>query len=137
MRNVLQFIRAARKAGVAYIDVDGTLLKKFEVPDSVPAEERLLWWLANKHRAKRVWSRIALLWVLRLLRVRLIMWTNRSGGLRLVTYSSLGRYTWSLFEGFQFHGGHKRYSYPLGPVLDDEPEYVALGRPGSLLVESK
>lgn len=136
MINVLRFIFNAYRAGVAYIDVDGCILKKFPVPTHVFSHAALSWWKENLQPTEIVRSRIALLYVLRALGVRLVLWTNRANEHRPVTYRALGRHR-DLFSELRFYNGAKDRSQPVGPVMDDDAKYVALGRGYSLLVESK
>lgn len=133
---VLRFLLSAHVAGVAYIDVDGCILEKFPVPSRVSKHIALEWWKANLRPTPIVWQRIALLYVLRALGVRLILWTNRAPKHRAVTWRALGRH-WDLFSEMRFYDGEKEYALPSGPVMDDQEKYVALGVGHSLLVASR
>lgn len=129
------FICAAIKARRAYIDVDGTLVEGFKFPADGPTITRLTpleYWRYFLPALPLVKKRLPLLYLLRALGVKLILWTNRGDGERLVTLESLGGYV-GLFTDLQFHNGTKRA--PLdGPTMDDQIKYAC--RPGDLLVES-
>lgn len=131
---VLRFAIASLRDGMAYIDCDGCILKRFPVPEAV--EDKLAWWIANLAPTPRITSRLVFLWALRRLGVTLVLWTDRSPQHEPVTVAALGPYA-KLFQWMEFHGGVKKLNRrPQGPVMDDKPEYVALGLGGGLLVES-
>jgi hypothetical protein len=135
---VLRFLFSAYRAGVAYIDVDGCVLKKFPVPSYVPKHESLNWWKEHLKPTQVVFSRIVLCYVLSAIGVRLILWTNRRPTHRPITYLAL-RSHWKLFDWDEmyFCEGQKERVFLEGPVMDDDPKYVALGVGYSLLVESR
>lgn len=130
---VWKFIFAAVKAGRVYIDIDGTLLKRFPVPDEVYS--KLEWWKANLQPTPVIKRRLPLLYLLYILGVKLIVWTNRGPAHEGVTRKALGRHT-NIFSIFQMYDGQKDKSFPGGPIMDDDPRYIRNFRPGDLLVES-
>lgn len=135
---LLKFLFSAYRAGVAYIDCDGCILKKFPVPSYVPKDQALEWWKTCLKPTAILRHRIALLYVLRFLGVRLILWTNRRPTHRPITYLAL-RAHWSLFDHDEMHfcDGQKGSLFLEGPVMDDDPKYAALGFGHNLLVESR
>lgn len=136
MNAVLHFIFSALRTGVAYIDVDGCVLKKFPVPCYVPIHARLEWWRAHLQPTAVVRSRVVLLYVLRALGVHLVLWTNRAPEHFDVTRKALGKH-WKLFRRFRFCDGRKEDDSLSGPVMDDDQKYVDLGVGYSLLVETR
>jgi hypothetical protein len=134
---LIAFVVAAVRCGRAYIDVDGTLLKSFVVPETVPENQRLWWWSFNLVPTPRIWSRIALCCVLRLLGVRLVIWTNRRTMFEPMTRQALGVFQ-HLFSEWWFMGGWKEtLTMRRGVVMDDQAKYVELGFPGSLCVRER
>lgn len=135
---MIKFIRAAFSAGVAYIDCDGCILKKFPVPDYIQQGIwRLLWWRQNLQPTPVIWHRLPLLYFLRLFGVRLVLWTNRGMQHRSVTTASLGKHI-RLFDEMRFRDGCKILDRLDGPVMDDDAAYFSCA-PSShncLLVES-
>jgi hypothetical protein len=121
--NSLKFIFDAVKYGRAYIDVDGTILKKFPVPDYVDADRKLKWWKDNLAPTAVIRRRLPLLYLLRALGVKLIIWTNRSPQHEYVTRKALGRHA-NLFSLFQMYDGQKDINHPMGPVMDDQEKYI-------------
>lgn len=136
LMNALKFMISAWYFGRAYIDLDGCLLHRMRCPESVPASDRLIWWTANLKPTPIVYPRLVLLYVLRVLGVRLQIWTNRSGQHMAVTEQALGRHMW-LFDDGWFCDGKKDEARLWGPVMDDQQKYVDCGKRWSLLVEQK
>lgn len=137
MKNTIKFVLAALDAGVAYIDCDGCLLKKFPVPEHLKGRPvlALLWWTTNLQPTPVIWHRLLLLYLLRLFGVRLILWTNRSAHHRTVTAHALGKHM-RLFSECRFLGGAKIKQGLDGPVMDDDEKFLACGRGPGLLVKS-
>lgn len=138
---VILFIRDAVRFGCAYIDLDGTLIYRMRVPPGFQhfadnyEGDALQWWRHNLKPMPIVKSRLALCYLLRLLRVRLVVWTNRWPENEGVTRASLGRHVW-LFSELQFHASLKGTKPRLpGPVLEDQEKYLKCGRGNSLLVK--
>lgn len=123
MRQLLHFIRSARRYGHAYIDLDGCLLQRMPMPGGMTPDEALAYWMANLCVTPIVWRRLALLYVLRLLGVRLHVWTNRSPQHGEVTRAALGRHI-RLFHSTLLCGGHKLRVVRMGPCMDDQRKYV-------------
>lgn len=145
--NTLAFIFDAMLYGFAYIDCDGTLLKKFRLPaddDCRVKDGRLLengqtaleWWRDNLQPTPVIWSRLAMCYLLRLLDVELILWTNRYPTQEAVTRQALGQHA-KLFIRMDFQSGDKHNcNYLNGPVMDDDPKYLPVGKGHGLLVRS-
>lgn len=119
---VIRFILAAFSARVAYIDCDGCILEKFEVPGNISPPFRLLWWNLNLAPTPVIRRRLFLLYALRLLGVRLVLWTNRGVQHWPVTHAALGKHV-ELFSSLRFRGGAKIVDRLDGPVMDDDPVY--------------
>lgn len=132
-RATLRFLLRAICCRAAYIDMDGCLLQRMRVPEAVPSEQRLAYWTENLCVTPVVRRRLALLYVLRLLGVRLHVWTNRSAQHRDVTWAALGAHR-RLFSGAYFLSGTKGEMTRTGPCMDDQEKYVG-AVPGDLLVE--
>lgn len=130
---VWKFIFAAVKAGRVYIDIDGTLLKKYPVPEYVDAGRKLKWWIENLAPTPVIKRRLPLLYLLYILGVKLIVWTNRGPSHEGVTRKALGFHA-NLFSRFEFHDGLKDATDPQGPVMDDQRKYIC--GYADLLVES-
>ena len=135
MIKLLRFVASAFNARVAYIDCDGCVLKKFIVPSHVAPEAWLDWWQENLQPTPVIWRRLALLYLLRTLGVRLVLWTNRADRQREVTLQALGAHA-RLFESMIFCDGQKQHSVLDGPVMEDDSRYVSVGRGNNLLVAS-
>lgn len=120
---LLKFIRAARKHGHAYVDMDGCLLHKMPIPAHVPPEQALAYWMENLCATKVVLHRLVLLYLLRALGVRVHLWTNRSPEHEPVTRASLGRH-YELFASHHYGAGRKRQLTRLGPCMDDEARNI-------------
>lgn len=146
MRNVLRFIASAYGAGIAYIDVDGTLVRRQRMGDG-----DLDHWMANLMPRPVIFSRLAICYILHWLGVRLVLWTNRPEEVRWGTMLSLGRHIY-IFERAEFHGSgrgpdgtipkpykSKYHHLPIdGPVMDDHVDLDEYGPyPGSLYVRAK
>jgi hypothetical protein len=131
----LKFIASALKYGRAYIDVDGTILKKYPVPDYVDADRKLKWWSDNLAPTPVIKRRLPLLYFLRALGVKLYAWTNRSPQHEGVTRKALGRHQ-GLFYRYQMYDGRKSASYTQGPIMDDQEKYITRRTMGDLLVKS-
>lgn len=144
-RATVRFIASAYGAGVAYIDVDGTLLRKCVLSDS-----NLEHWMDNLMPMPVIWRRLAVCYLLKWLGVRLVLWTNRPPEFRWGTMLSLGRHVY-LFNSAQFHGSGKgpdgvipkpyKSKYDCmpedGPVMDDgDFEKCNYLYPGSLHVRA-
>ena len=134
MIRTLCFIFSAWFHGHAYIDLDGCLLHRMPVPNCIPRYDRLRWWIDNLRPTPIVKSRLALLYMLRALGVRLFVWTNRRPTHDVVTRIALGRHV-TLFDEFYYCDGLKKEGILYGPVMDDQPEYIPCGSRGSLLVK--
>jgi hypothetical protein len=132
---LFKFIAAAMRAGVAYIDCDGCVLKKFPVPESVSRPYKLLWWKYNLEPTPVVWRRLSLLYFLYFIGVRLVLWTNRDWSHRAVTVLALGKHI-RVFSVLRFRGGTKILDRLDGPVMDDDVAYLSCGTGPGLLVKS-
>lgn len=142
MRNVLRFIASAYGAGIAYIDVDGTLVRRQRMGDG-----DLDHWMANLMPRPVIFSRLVVCYILHWLGVRLVLWTNRPEEVRWGTMLSLGRHIY-IFDRAEFHGSgrdpitgkipkpyrSKYHHMPTdGPVMDDgDSDFFVY--PGSLWV---
>ena len=120
---LLRFLSDARRYGNAYIDIDGCLLHKMPIPEHVPASEALDYWMANLCATKVVWRRLLLLYFLKLLGVRLHLWTNRSPQHEAVTRASFGRH-YALFDTYHYGAGTKKHLQRFGPCMDDEARNI-------------
>lgn len=138
MRRHVKFILSAVAFGQAYIDLDGCLLKRMRCPPELGLRgfDALLWWAHNLKPMPIIRSRLALLYVLRFLGVKLYVWTNRWPAHDTVTREALGVRVW-LFKQFQYHDGQKILTRPFGPVMDDQEKYLTCGVGYGLLVEQK
>lgn len=114
-----RFFRDALSTGHVYVDIDGCLLHKMPIPDYVPPNRALDYWMRNLCVTKVIWKRLVLLYFLRLLGVRLHLWTNRSPQHEPVTRRSLGRH-YRMFTSHGYWAGQKRHYYRRGPCIDDE-----------------
>lgn len=133
---MIRFIFDALRYRCAYIDLDGCLLLRFKCPHSLGLKgiEWLLWWRENLPVRPIIKRRLPLLYLLRLLGVKLIVWTNRDKLMHHgVTIQSLGRHRW-LFSEEQYYDGQKIMSRVPGPVMDDQKPYLACGKGRGLLV---
>lgn len=135
MIRLIRFILAARKWRRAYIDMDGTLLHRMQVPAHI--QDKLAWWHANLCVRPVIKRRLPLLYFLRyVLGCELRIYTNRSIHHTDVTLESLGKH-WRLFKDADFHifdGGDKHERILHGPVMDDYQVYVDCGQGAGLLV---
>lgn len=138
MINTVRFICNAWACGEAYIDLDGCLLKRFRCPPHLKlyGSQALVWWMENLKPTPIIYRRLALLYVLRALGVRLVIWTNRQCNVHHlnVTHKALGQHMW-LFSEMQFRGGLKIQDILTGPVMDDQKAYLGCGAGPGLLVE--
>lgn len=132
----LKFIRAAVRSGLAFVDVDGTLVKRFQIPADGPVITGLTpleYWKEFLPPMPLIKRRLPLLYLLRALGVRLYVWTNRGEANKPQTLESLGIHA-RLFSDFLFFDGLKFTEWHTGPIMDDDVKYA--NRPGDLLVES-
>ena len=137
MIKFLKFICAAFDTGVVYVDCDGTLLKKFPVPEHISkhgADLALLWWSFNLVPTPVIKRRLPLLYFLRLFGVRLVLWTNRGPQHRRVTLEALGSHV-HLFDTTRFRGGGKVLDRLDGPLIEDDERYLVCTHLPSLLVK--
>jgi len=133
---LLKFISAAVTAGVAYIDCDGCVLKKFPVPKQLQGGPyALLWWKRNLEPTPVVKRRLPLLYFLHFMGVKLVLWTNREWGHSEITLKALGKHI-RVFSLLRFRGGIKILDRLDGPVMDDDSAYLACGAGCGLLVKS-
>lgn len=136
---MIRFIFDAVRYRCAYIDLDGCILRRFKCPHSLALQGIrgvgwLLWWRDNLPVRPVIKRRLPLLYLLRLLGVRLVAWTNRDQGLHHeITRQSLGFHNW-LFAEFQYWDGTKILTRTKGPVMDDQPKFLACGKGRGLLV---
>lgn len=145
--STLRFIWDAWLGGYAFIDMDGTILKKFRLPggdECLVGDSRTLlngmsaleWWKANLQPTAVIKRRLPLLYLLKALGVKLIVWTNRCPQHETVTRKALGVHA-RLFNHMLFYDGQKgKCNWLLGPVLDDDPKYLPCGTGRGLLVKS-
>lgn len=115
--------------------MDGCLLHRYRCPPELKlrGDAALEWWMANLAPTPIVYQRLVLLYILRLLGVKLAIWTNRQPYHEKVTREALGRHMW-LFS-FQFYcGGEKNLHGLWGPCMDDQKKYL-VGKGFNLLVE--
>jgi hypothetical protein len=133
--STLRFIAAAFTAGVAYIDCDGCILKKFPVPSNVPMPYKLLWWTHNLEPTVVIRRRLPLLYFLYFIGVRLVLWTNREYSHCMITRQALGKHV-RIFSMLRFRGGTKILDRLDGPVMDDDRAYLPCGKGAGLLVKS-
>lgn len=133
---MIRFIASALWYRCAYIDLDGCLLRRQRCPQNLGLKgiEFLLWWRENLTIAPLIKRRLPLLYLLRFLGVRLVLWTNRDSMMHSrVTVESLGLHLW-LFREAIYYDGQKILSRVPGPVMDDQKAYLSCGRGASLLV---
>lgn len=134
---MIRFILDALHYGCAYIDLDGCLLVRMRCPrdQRLKGVEFLLWWRDNLTVRPLIKRRLPLLYLLRLLGVRLIVWTNRDFCMHWpVTVRSLGKHV-RLFADYEFHDGTKIQTRVPGPVMDDQKAYLACGKGRGYLVK--
>lgn len=133
---VIRFIFDALRYRCAYIDLDGCILRRMRCPQNIGLKgiEFLLWWRENLAVCPLIKRRLPLLYLLRLLGVKLVMWTNRDFFMHgTVTFKSLGIHA-KLFSEYKFYDGTKIESRVPGPVMDDQKAYLACGKGRGLLV---
>lgn len=135
MSRLFRFVTAAFTAGVAYIDCDGCILKKFPVPEHICMPFRLLWWSTNLDVTPVITRRLPLLYFLRLFGVRLVLWTNRGAQHHTVTLRALGSHA-RLFDGLRFRNGTKIQDFLDGPIMEDDERYLVCSKYPGLLVKS-
>lgn len=133
MRRHLAFLVSAVRCRAAFIDVDGCLVRKFHPPANTP--DALQWWIDNLQVTPVIRRRLPLLYLCKLLGVKLVLWTNRHPKHETVTTRALGVHAW-LFDDMVFYGGTKSNATCLGPVMDDEERHVIGRMRGSMLVRS-
>lgn len=131
--NIMKFLFFAWLHRHAYIDLDGCLLQRMVMPGGMTMEQALVYWAANLGPTPIVRRRLVLCYMLRLLGVRLYVWTNRWPQHEGITRQALGRHAW-LFSGMYFMQGKKSACVRNGPCMDDDKRWVG-SRPGDLLVE--
>lgn len=137
MMRVLRFIRSAMHYGKAYIDLDGCLLKRFRIPPglNLQGDENLIYWGEHLPVLPIIYPRLLLCYLLRLLGVRLIVWTNRWDPDHMcVTMESLGMHLW-LFDEIRLRTGNKFSDRLDGPVMEDQVKFAVCGKGNSLIVE--
>lgn len=132
---MIRFIFAAVKTRVAYIDCDGCILKKFPVPEHICMPFRLMWWRLNLAPTPVIRTRLIVLYVLRLLGVRLVLWTNRGLQHCFITVDALGKHA-QLFDEMRFRDGNKILDKLDGPIMEDDARYLACSEHPGLLVKS-
>lgn len=120
---LLKFIVAARRHGHAYIDIDGCVLHKMPIPAHVPPEQALDYWMENLCETKVILHRLAFLYLLKAIGVKLHLWTNRSPQHEPVTRNSFGRH-YRLFASHHYGAGQKKHLARLGPCIDDEQRNI-------------
>jgi hypothetical protein len=120
---LLRFIVSAWLHRHAYIDLDGCLLRKMPMPGGMTMDEALVYWVANLRPMPIVRRRLVLCYVLRLLGVRLYVWTNRPLEHEPITLAALGLHAW-LFSAMYHLEGHKQELRRFGPCMDDQAKYV-------------
>lgn len=131
---LLKFIASAWLHRHAYIDLDGCLLRKMKMP-RMPGgpDAALAYWGANVAPTPIVRKRLVLCYVLKLLGVRLYIWTNRWPQHDAVTRQALGRHMW-LFSGTYYMEGKKATIARLGPCMEDQKKFLGT-KYADLLVE--
>ena len=136
--DAFKFLLRARAAGVAYIDCDGCILKRYSVPPELNLSwtQSLLWWRDNLQATPTVLSRIAFCYLLRFVGVRLVLWTNRAQEHIFVTLEALGEHC-LLFDDMLFRDGCKIQDRLDGPVMDDQEAFLSCGSVPGLLVGSR
>lgn len=122
--NLLCFIFSAWLHKCAYIDMDGCLFKRMRCPLGMGANAALAWWGANLAPTPIIRRRLVLLYMLRLLGVRLYIWTNRWPQHKNLTRQALGRHAWLFDPQWLFFEGAKQDFYRCGPCMDDQKKYV-------------
>lgn len=133
---MIRFIFDALRYRCAYIDLDGCLLRRMRCPmgTGMKGIDFLLWWRENLTVRPVIKRRLPLLYLLKFLGVKLVMWTNRDFFMHgTVTFKSLGKHAW-LFTEYKFYDGQKIQSRVPGPVMDDQKNYLACGKGRGLLV---
>lgn len=120
---MLKFVLAAHRHGHAYIDMDGCMLHKMPIPEHVPAEQALAYWMANLCPTRLVMHRLVLIYILRAMGVQVHLWTNRSPQHAQVTQQSFGRH-YRLFASHHYGAGYKRHLQRQGPCMDDEERNI-------------
>lgn len=131
---LIRFLIAAITYGNVYVDMDGCLLHRMPIPPHVPPSEALDYWMANLCQTRLIKRRLALLYVLRAMGVKLHVWTNRSPQHEAVTRDSFGKH-YRLFSSHHYGAGKKRQYPRCGPCIDDEEKNVG-AYPGDLLVKA-
>ena len=118
---IFNFLKNAM-GNTVYVDVDGTLMRSFEIPENVEGN-KFLWWNENLAPTKILYTRIFLCAILRMLGSKLIIWTNRSNAHKGMTIKSLGLAKF-LFSDFRFFEGEKKGTYNKNMfVIDDDKRY--------------
>ena len=123
MSSLLDFVLEARRCGNAYVDMDGCLLHKMPIPPHIAPECALDYWMANLSPTRVVWTRLAFLYLLKAVGVKLHLWTNRSPQHEAVTRVSLGRH-YAMFSTHHYGAGQKRDVVRQGPCMDDEERNI-------------
>jgi hypothetical protein len=134
MKSTLKFIAAAYASGVAYIDVDGTILRRYSWFGK--KDMSLDDWMRELMPTRVIRRRLPMLYLLKWMGVRLVLWTNRPPELRWPTMLSLGKHI-HLFSRTEFHNGKKYHTIDQlnGPVMDDGDLYDYNCPVGSLQVK--
>jgi hypothetical protein len=105
-----------------YVDVDGTILRSFQIPADVKGN-KFFWWKKNLAPTKMIYSRIFFCFVLWLCGSKLIIWTNRSNAHKSMTVKNLGLAKF-MFSEFRFFEGEKKATYKKDMfVIDDDRRY--------------
>ena len=121
MNNYFDFFKKAIGQKV-FVDVDGTILKSFEIPDDVKGN-KLVWWNENLDVTDKLYFRLLYLAGLKLMGSELVVWTNRAEHHKEMTLKALGLFRY-LFSDFQFHCGKKAKQYNSSMlVMDDDKRY--------------
>lgn len=133
---MIRFFLSAVRYRCAFIDLDGCILRRMRCPRNLGLKgvEFLLWWREHLSVQPIIRRRLPLLYILRIMGVKLIVWTNRDASLHSnVTLQSLGIHA-RLFSDIRYYDGTKIQSRVPGPVMDDQINYLACGKGHGYLV---
>lgn len=119
------FFTFARRAlgRTVFVDMDGTILKAFEIPAYVTGN-KLMWWNQNLDVTDIILNRALYLVILKALGCKLVVWTNRPESKKDITIKALGIFS-ALFSEFQFHAGKKVANADMF-IIDDDKKFAGI-----------
>lgn len=119
---VVNFIKKVSRQTV-FVDVDGTILKSFKIPENVTGN-KLVYWNENLTKTSIIFSRIAICIILKIVGCKLVIFTDRGENHKNITIDALGIFK-NLFSDFQFYAGKKHNFYnPEMFLIDDNKKFV-------------